>query len=718
MVAPRSFPALRESDVRRLVSPAIFKRGLRLWDADAVLSPAVDGDNATLFADVRDSHSTCHLMVQHLAGQEYRVRCACDDGGMCAHAVALLLAWVSAGYAFAKAVASPEPEAPDARGRQQWREYLQEANLSHLRAIARRHDMPLPSSDRAAMLEQVVETLSTDEAQRYAIASLNEPQRRALEMLYLLSDGRPDTTAEDVQDALGWSSRSEVDDVLRELAEWGLVVSVPSRWHRSNPFTIAPRAAPLVSQLDAQRCEDEQFFAQPRNVCIEPYLGGVDNLRIAAQTCTVPELLLIARHMPMRLRPPRPELAQARSNRALRGWTYDVDELVRLQVQPGWLHLAGSALSVPAPAARLDDESLARLRVLTRDDMLSDFVSHFLPAATLGPTEAGGTQNVQESFTRWLQLTNWSELWVAQQEHGLSVRRAVAGVRLTFLEWLNRLARARRFVMRVLSGLDAGRWYDFRTLLAFIHAIHADFLRDERGQTALAPSWWIEVNDAPVDLHDFDAWCASYGRFVEWVLRGPLLWFGAARLAFAADAQLLALQITPLGDALIHERQFDSDPDKDAPVKVLDDLRVVVPIGRTDLSAYRVLEQIARFDSLDDSHAGYRFDIERAHAAFESGLTLDDVLLQLDRFVRGPIPENVREQWLEWWSRYARVRTYDGLTLIEFADDYMLQELLTQTDLEQHLLFTFGARLVALRPESADSVARQLIKKGYMPRIE
>ena len=59
-----------------------------------------------------------------------------------------------------------------------------------------------------------------------------------------------------------------------------------------------------------------------------------------------------------------------------------------------------------------------------------------------------------------------------------------------------------------------------------------------------------------------------------------------------------------------------------------------------------------------------------------------------------------------------------GLTVLELADDYMLQELLTQTDLREHLLLTVGPRLVVVRPESADAFARQLVKRGYTPRIE
>ena len=210
--------------------------------------------------------------------------------------------------------------------------------------------------------------------------------------------------------------------------------------------------------------------------------------------------------------PPLPELAQARTQKALRQWTYDVDELVRLQVNPGWLHHGESVLTVPAPHPRLDDQSQAALHLLTGGDALSDFLSYLTPldAADQAPVEA---PTLQEAFDDWLRLTTWSELWLAQNEHGLIVRRSLLGAPLAYGEWLNDLARARRFVVRALAVLNTGQWYDFETLLRFLHCIRADFLRNERGKAALpvlaaSPGRWdigLNVFASGREIMDFSA---------------------------------------------------------------------------------------------------------------------------------------------------------------------------------------------------------------------
>jgi hypothetical protein len=150
---------------------------------------------------------------------------------------------------------------------------------------------------------------------------------------------------------------------------------------------------------------------------------------------------------------------------------------------------------------------------------------------------------------------------------------------------------------------------------------------------------------------------------------------------------------------------------------LVSDLTARLPTGRSQAGDYMDIERLARFEQLSDRDVWYRFDFQQAHAAFEAGLTADEVLTMLERLSCKPVPSALAEQWRAWWSRYARTRLYDGLTVIEFADDYILQELLSQTDLQEHLLFTFGPRLVAVRPESADAIARQLVKKGYTPKL-
>jgi hypothetical protein len=68
-------------------------------------------------------------------------------------------------------------------------------------------------------------------------------------------------------------------------------------------------------------------------------------------------------------------------------------------------------------------------------------------------------------------------------------------------------------------------------------------------------------------------------------------------------------------------------------------------------------------------------------------------------------------------GRIGRVRVYEELTLIELADDYALKELLAGTSLKKHLVCQLSPRLAVIEPEAADALAKELVEKGYTPRV-
>jgi hypothetical protein len=719
MANRRLFPRLKESQVRGLSTPAALAAGRRARQSGNIAQCMLSTREPLLLASVQDEAGRlCHVSVRHLAGDEFGARCDCGDSGLCGHAMALLLAWAHDSHDFTHAEL-PLPAEPNVPGtRQAWQETLRTSNLTLLRAIARRHDLALHGAEREAVLTQVLDLLADPHHAQRAVDALSEKQRRLLQMLYVLNDGSTGTSSAELQDALAWQGVSAVEDELRELRDWGLVVALPSPWQQTDLYGLAPGVVSIIPAFglhDSTGAEAVDVFA-----------GNLASLCIPDEDHYLPELMLLAQHVQLTQRPTPPEPAQAQTIQTLRQWPYVVAELVKLQVNPGWSHQIDSTLTVPVPEPRLDAGSLEQMRALCRDDTLSDLLGRLLE----GPfPNSDGPPDIRQVFEAWRALTTWTELWPAQQRNGLRVGRMVMGSQLTYAGWLQQLARGRRFVTRVLSLLPASTWFDFGSLLSYIREFRSEFLHDHASLVSEPPSWWLEWRGKIADPGNLEAWQASYGMFVAEVLRGPLCWLGAAEVAHAPveDAgpdlaaptcsTVRAFRITPLGLALLRGVELPPSTQDEQPLQLRADLSARLPLGRRNLSAYSLLERSARFERVHDRVAVYQFDIHRAHAAFANGYTGQEILAELERLSPSPAPDKVREQWLEWWRSYSQTRWYEGLTLVELADDYILQELLTQTDLRDHLLFTFGPRLVVVRPDSADAFARQLVKKGYTPRI-
>jgi hypothetical protein len=678
-----------------------------------------------------DAGRVWHVGVRHLAGDEFGATCDCGDGGLCGHALALLFAWAHDSHDFTQAESVPPTEPAETGAHAQWNEILRGSNLTYLRAIARQHGLALNGAERDSNLAQVLNLLADPRRALRALAALSDAQWRLLQMVYLLNDGTNGVSAAELNHSLAWHSVSVVEDELRELRDWGLVVVHPSPGQPTDLYVLAPGVA--HGERDASSVSHHSRTASPglydvrARHAVDPFTGDLSSLRLSDDQYFLPELMLLAQNLQLTARPMPPEPPQAQGIPALRRWPCVVAELVRLQVQPGWHHQTESTLTVPVPEPRLDARSLERMHVLSREVTLNDFLGRLLDSPS---SHVDGASSLRLVFKAWQALATWTELWPVQQRTGLRVRRAVMGSQQTYAGWLQQLARARRFVARVLSLLPADTWFDVGSLLSYIHGIGAEFLHEHTPFAGEPPAWWLEWRGKIVEPGNLESWQASYGMFVAEMLRGPLRWLGVVEVTLApakdadvdvtsvAGTAVQAFRITPLGVALLRDDELPVSSRHEQPLQLRDDMSARLVLGRRDLDAYVLLEQSARFERVQDGLAVYRLDSHRMHTAFAQGYTGGEILAELERLAEVPAPEAVRTQLLEWWRSYSEMRWYEGLTLVEMADDYILQELLAQTDLREHLLYTFGPRLVAVRPDSADAFARQLVKKGYTPRIE
>ena len=82
------------------------------------------------------------------------------------------------------------------------------------------------------------------------------------------------------------------------------------------------------------------------------------------------------------------------------------------------------------------------------------------------------------------------------------------------------------------------------------------------------------------------------------------------------------------------------------------------------------------------------------------------------------VPESAKRTLSMWSESYGSVRLYDDLTIIEFADDYALRELLNTTSLADHMICQLSSRMVVIDSQAVDALMAEMIKKDYMPKLE
>jgi hypothetical protein len=283
---------------------------------------------------------------------------------------------------------------------------------------------------------------------------------------------------------------------------------------------------------------------------------------------------------------------------------------------------------------------------------------------------------------------------------------------------------ARRFALRLLAGARPGTWYALDDLLSLIWRIHPYFLRGQQ-LTYAAPAWWLEQPGERRPLRPFvhAEWLAGEGQYLRMLLTGPLAWWGALDLATVAEAAV-AVRVTPFGAFLL--ARHEGAPEAAAagglteswgpPLLPTRDGALAVQPLSADAALLATLEIWARPSQIAGGRVIYRFDEERACAAFDRGMDLTGLLAQVRRH---QAPGDTRLESLvtsrlgDWRQRYGRTSIAHGWTLVEARDEATLREALAYVPEIAARCRQLGPSLALAPAADVEALREALGRRGY-----
>jgi hypothetical protein len=254
--------------------------------------------------------------------------------------------------------------------------------------------------------------------------------------------------------------------------------------------------------------------------------------------------------------------------------------------------------------------------------------------------------------------------------------------------------------------------------LRAIYEVNPDLLH----ATTSTATWWIQSSKTKKQFGTtFEDWQDSVGRFVLSVLHGPLAWLGAVGLGYQ-DGKLSAIKVTPVGSFALQRRQTivdtNAQPVTRGAVTLKDDLTVELVPGRTPAQLHDLLHLVGQLEETTPERFIYHITADGVLLALEQGQTIESLLARIGAWSDAEIPDAWHQQMETWSQNYGKLHVYDDITLIELADDYALQELLSNTTLRDHVIYAFSPRLVTIRPEALDGLIQEMEKRGYTPHVE
>ncbi len=752
--------SLTETDIAPWFTLSVLAKARRLYNAGRVSDLA--RLDASLYAEVQDDDGLIYQVEVSLEDGWVQGICDCESDDYCAHVAALLINWLHAPGDFVQelaadlpddeviALSAPEPafdEASSIRQRgealaaqfeqtikQDLTDLLREQTVQQLRTIARRRGWPLRGTRKDDLIDQLVQFCLEGQDTAQIVEALDADRRLALELLALRTSmmAAPENVVNKaIRGLKGRRSAQETNAILQEFQELGLLFA-----RKVYAATAYRMPSAVVRQLPTWPGLLPAFKGEPGQLDVHQSAGSslIQVVYQLWQYLREPPLPKKARSLP-----PKSRLEQSWPN--LYGWLNPADEIAELEKLGYRFWYSGQQYNIgvrPLPSA-LSGADLAALRQRTgASDDISDFCFTLLTALEFVDWEYGADIQINEKglttflsysesgrlqilTSAWLTLEWGTEMaLVLRHAKHLRLRRRLQTERFTYNDLTRELAHARLVVIMLLRRLTPGVWYSVADLSELLRRFWPNYLH--AGSAATPQRWWLEIDnsDTPLSPEKAEDWQVGHAPFMTACLEGPLAWLGAVTLGYNRQG-LAAFQLTDLGTFLLGvSPAYDELLERPVgpALTIHGDGTVLARTGYAAAGAYDLLNVLGRLEETSVERFSYRITPATAQRAFERGWTGQAILDELEKQSAQPVPEPLRSHFLTWAEGYGKVHLYHQVTLIEFADDFALKELLASTSLAQHLIYQFSPRLAVIKTEAVDALRDELVRQGHTPRIE
>lgn len=217
------------------------------------------------------------------------------------------------------------------------------------------------------------------------------------------------------------------------------------------------------------------------------------------------------------------------------------------------------------------------------------------------------------------------------------------------------------------------------------------------------------------------SWESFLALYLESLLTGPLHWLGLCDVGRDARSVFSAFRLHHLQDAIwLREKAFPLPPTvwtgagRNHWAWKRETLLLRLP---APAAVMQLLHQWAEPAGVENDMLCYRPNVQRLHAAFEDGETVETLRERWLQSAGAAPPPELVHWWETWYRRYGHIRLYPHQAVLAATDELTLKEVqVALPELREGLLGLINARTALLRSGEVDRLLQQLTARGYMPK--
>jgi hypothetical protein len=285
----------------------------------------------------------------------------------------------------------------------------------------------------------------------------------------------------------------------------------------------------------------------------------------------------------------------------------------------------------------------------------------------------------------------------------------VSGLDAAGKSWPNDPVASRQTILRWLTNVPRGTWWDLDAFVAQAREQHPGFQRPGGD----FDSWYLRDASSGQFLRGFEHWDTIEGRLLRFVITGPLHWLGAVDIGAGLPDDLpIAFRTTDTLAALADGSPTRQQEEPHAAASLEPNGRMIVP--RTVAPAHRY--QIARWAawvSLEPNGYDYRVTPRALEAAGKQGLHAGQVLSILKAACDAPVPDPLARAIERAAARGTEARL-QSLVVLRVSSPRLLDELRQRRATARHLGEPLGRDAVTLRSDDWQALCREAARLGLL----
>jgi hypothetical protein len=208
-------------------------------------------------------------------------------------------------------------------------------------------------------------------------------------------------------------------------------------------------------------------------------------------------------------------------------------------------------------------------------------------------------------------------------------------------------------------------------------------------------------------------------RFVAQVMADFLFQMGLVELGFdAATSKPTAwsvFRLTPLGTAVFKNATLETT--SAAGQIIIQPNFQILAMGPVPLNLLAQLDLFAERQKVDSRAFEYHLSRESVYAAQQMGYTVAEVEQFLTAVTPNDLPQNVSRSLAEWAAHHERIVFRRHVTLLQAADEALLEQLLNGEETRQMLARPVGNAVALVKSKRQPQLVEALQNIGILPAV-